>query len=218
MRPGENLHSQFLQALGTPFQLPVLPAENVLHTCTADKPQSLRQSRVTGYVQRPRFQTVRQVIRHGLIDGVAARPAEQQRLGIAAAEQQPRPLRPQQPLMPRHGDKIRPQRLKIHGQRPGGLGGIDDERHPPFPAHLRQLLHGQNIAEHVGNVGKYRRVRPLLQFPPEAGKGVLPVKQPPPRHPDIRPQRMKRAGHGVVLEPGHDHPSPRLHDGTDGNI
>ena len=84
MRPGEYLHPQFLQALGTPFQLPVLPAENVLHTCTADKPQSLRQSRVTGYVQRPRFQAVRQVIRHGLIDGVAARPPEQQRLGIAA--------------------------------------------------------------------------------------------------------------------------------------
>lgn len=93
--------------------------------------------------------------------------------------------------MPRHGDKIRPQRLKIHGQCPGGLGGVDDERHPPFPGTSPPAAPRQNIAEHVGNVGKYRRIRPLLQFPPEAGKGVLPVKQPPPRHPDIRPQRSE---------------------------
>ena len=120
--------------------------------------------------------------------------------------------------MPRHGDKIRPQRLKIHRQRPGGLGGVDDKRHPPFPAHLRQLLHGQNIAEHIGNVGEHRRIRPLLQLPPEAGKGVLPVKQPPPRHPDIRSQRVKGACHGVMLKSGHDHPSSRLHDGADGDV
>ena len=127
------------------------------------------------------------------------------------------PRQAQQSLMPGHGDKIRPQGGKIHPQRSCRLGGVQNEGDAPLTAQRRHLSHRQNVAKYVGYMGKDRRVGPL-QRPVKGFQGIVPVEQPPPGYPDVRPQRVERAGHGVVLEARYNDPAAGPHETADGDI
>ena len=49
-------------------------------------------------------------------------------------------------------------------------------------------------------------------------KRILPVKEPPPGHENIRPQPMEGPGHGVMLKAGDHHSVPRLDQGMNGHV
>ena len=67
---------------------------------------------------RSRLQAVGKEIRHCLFGGLAARAAEQERLSAVCTQQDSRPLRAVQPLVPGHGDETRPGLRKGDGQKP----------------------------------------------------------------------------------------------------
>ena len=75
-------------------------------------------------------------------------------------------------------------------------------------AKLRQLLHRQHIAKHVGHMGKDRRYWLLTQGLVKGCQGVLPIKQLPARHCNPGSQGVKGAGDCVVLEARDHHPVP----------
>ena len=89
---------------------------------------------------RPCLQTVGKKVRHALAQRFAACAALNERERVAAAEQQPRPLRAVKSLMPRHGKECGRERGKVDRQRARGLRRVDDERHACATAELRDAL------------------------------------------------------------------------------
>ena len=189
---------------------PAAPTEHIAHSGI--------QPCCPGHIDRPCLQPLRQHIRHIFPNGFAARAAEQQWGSLPPAQQQPRALGTQQPLVAGSGNKLRPQGIQLHRQRPSGLGCIQNKGHTLLPAQGSHFLHRQNIAEHVGHMGKYRRIRPGTEGTPKLLQGIVPVKQPPPRHLHLRPQGIQRAHHRIVFKPGHRHAASGLYQTANGNI
>ena len=213
----EGMHPQLFQSRGAALHLAVLPAGDGIPPAQ-HIPHSRLQPRRPGDVHGAGLQPLRQQLRHIPAKRLAARAAEEQRGGLPGAQQQPGALGAQQPLVPRHGDKRRPQPVQFHRQGSGGLGRIQDKGDSPLPAHGRHLLHRQHIAEHVGHMGKHRRLRPGPKGPGEFLQGILPAEQPPSGDLQLGPQGIQGPHHCIVLEAGHRHPGPGPHQGADGDI
>ena len=184
-----------------------------------DEPQSLQQPRDARHIMGARLQPVGKLLWHVLQKGLRAGTTLQQRRSLVAAQQQSCALRAVQSLVPRHGDKCRPQLPHGHRQHPCRLGGVQHEGHVCLPAQRRNVLHRQTVAEHVGHMGADHRVRPGLQRLPELRQHRLRLEQ---RRVDDRQRHVRdaveRPCHRVVLIPGDDDPAPRLHQRLDGDV
>ena len=66
-------------------------------------------------------------------------------------------------------------------------------------------------------MGKNRRIRPF-QGICKTGKGILPIKKPPARHQQLRPQAVKGPGHRIVFKAADRHLHSGLYQAPDGNI
>ena len=117
-----------------------------------------------------------------------------------------------------HGDEGRPQFFLPHRHTAGGLGCIHNEGNPPAAAQNGDLLYGQDETEHIGDVGTHHRFRIRFQTGLKGIQQSLPVKQRGFGCHDLRPQGVERPGDGIVLPGGDEHPVPRLHQGTDGDV
>ena len=144
--------------------------------------------------------------------------AVEQRLRRFGAQQQAGAHGTQQPLVARHGNEIRPPGIQIDFFRSGALGRVHRKGHPIPAAQPAELRLRQHIAEHIGRMGKHRRVHPLLQGILKPGQGIRRVKELPPRHRHPGSQGIQGPYDGIVLEARHQHPAPRLHQAADGNI
>ena len=120
--------------------------------------------------------------------------------------------------MPGHGDKVRPQGLKVQGQGPRRLGGVHDQGHTPLPAQAGDFFHGQDIAEHVGHVGTHRDLRPQVQLLPKGGHHGLRPKQRGTGDEQLGVSGVEGPGDGVVLIAGQGHPGSGAHQGPNGQI
>ena len=218
MLPGKDLQAQFFQSFSSQPQLGVLPAENILRPPAQKTAHSLCQSGKTRHIHGSCLQPLRQVGRHILIDGIAAGAAPKQGFSPVPAQQQPRPLRPQQALVSRHGNEFGSQCFQRNRQASGRLSRVHDKGNPPFPAAFCHLLHRQDIAEDIGYMGEDRPICPtvkgFLPFP----QRVRPVKELPAghHHPGIQP--VEGTGHRVVLKAGYHHPAAGPEQGMDGDI
>ena len=114
--------------------------------------------------------------------------------------------------------KSAPQGFHIDLQGAGRLGGIDHKGHPGLPAQSGHFLHRQDIAEHIGNMGKNCRLRPFLQGLMKGFQGILPVKKLSSCHGKPCPQGSQGPDHRIVLKAGNRHPCPRFYQRTDGNV
>lgn len=85
--------------------------------CARTKAMPASSPRDAGDVVRPCLQTVGKKVRHALAQRFAACAALNERERVAAAEQQPRPLRAVKSLMPRHGKECGRERGKVDRQR-----------------------------------------------------------------------------------------------------
>ncbi len=140
--------------------------------------------------------------------------------GSRAAEQKAGPLGAVQPLVARHGDKGRPQFLQMDragspptGRRPA-IRGTPRSRHRPG-----DLLHGEDKAEHIGYMGTYSRVHPLVQGLSEGLYQSLRPKERAAGHPDLHIRDgVERPGDRVVLIAGDHHSVPRTDQGLYGDI
>ena len=120
--------------------------------------------------------------------------------------------------MSRHGNEFGSQCFQRNRQASGRLGRVHDKGNPPFPAAFCHLLHRQDIAKDIGNMGEYRPVRPPIQRLFPLRKGVRPVEELPAghHHPGIQP--VEGTGYRVVLKAGDHHPAAGAEQGTDGDI
>ena len=119
--------------------------------------------------------------------------------------------------MARHRREGRAQALKIQVQYTGRLGGVDNKRHLEFSAHFRYLINGQNIAEHVGNMGTYHKLRPGDLFS-KLLQGIFPVEKLSSRNNDLCAQLRKGSCHRVMLKPGDQDPCAPAGFGAHGDI
>ena len=164
----------------------MLPVKDTPDALPLDEPQSRSQSRSPGNIHGPGFQPLRQILGHFPGPGLAAGAAIKQRRSRIPAQKQSRSLGAKKSLVPRHGNKIRSPAGQIHIQRARALGRVHNEWHPCLTAQPRHFFHRQNIAEHIGYMGKDRCVHPIFQFPPEIVQQFLPGKQPFPGNPNVR--------------------------------
>ena len=132
-------------------------------------------------------------------------------------QQDPRPLRPEQSLMPRAGDKRRSRLPQRERQRPGGLRGIDDERNVRLAAERRDLPDRQDIAEHIGDMGADNSVRLGLEAAPKRleRRGVVKKRA---EVPDFGMTRVERTRHGVVFKMRDQNAAALRNDGRDREI
>ena len=180
-------------------------------------PDALTEPGNTRHVVRARFQTVRQILRHGLQDALRAGAAGKERQPGSAAEQKPRPLRPQQALVPRHGNERGAQRLQIQRKHTGGLRRVHDQRDAKTRAKFRNLRDRQHKSIDIGHMRTHRRTRTRQQSAKIRQHGFL-VKQPSRRDAHLRSALMQRPRNGVVLIPGDYDRVSRLYQRVDRQI
>ena len=109
------------------------------------------------------------------------------------ADQNARPLRTVERLVPRHAQKRRRKLSQRHRQNPCRLRAIENQRHLPLAAQCRNFLHRQNIAEHVRHVRADNRLCVLCDCRAEALDRIVRVKQPPSGNADIRADLIERS-------------------------
>ena len=168
---------------------------------------------------RPRLEPVREILRHLLPPRLAPRPAEEKRLRLRGAQQQSRPLRAVEPLVPRHRRECRAPAGEVHLQHARRLRRVHDQRHAPRAAERRNLRDGRDGPEHVRDVIADGGVRPLRQCLRKAlGHGVR-VKQRRvhDRDRDVR-DAVEHARDGVVLIARDRDPAPRAHECPDRDV
>ena len=124
-----------------------------------------------------------------------------------------------EPLVARHGDKVRSQAPHVDREGAGGLGGVDDKGDSPLPADLADLLDGQDIAEDIGDMGADYRVRPLCDQRPEPLDHGRLVKERGIDHMDLQPWNgVEGTGDGVVFISGNHDPPAWGYQGVDSEI
>ena len=163
------------------------------------------------------LQPVRQVIRHGLGNAVRAGATAEQGAARPGTDQDAGTLGAKEPLMPRHGNKGRAQPFIVHLQNPRRLGGVNDEGNPLLPAQAGNVIDGQDIAEHVGDVGADRKLHPgqlILKGRQHGGA----VKQRSFRHMDFRPQGRQGPCDRIMLIAGDQDSGSFTGQAVDGNI
>ena len=180
--------------------------------------QPCLQTRDAGHIVRTDLQPVRQEVRHGLLERRAARAAVEERCGVVRAQQKSSPLRAVKPLVSRHGDKGRAERVQLERQDASGLRGVHDQGNSLRAAERSDLLDRQNEAEHIGDVRADDgvKLRRDAVFKGAQQRGA--VKERRSGDLDPRAQRVQRPRNGVVLIAG-DGDAPALrHERTDGDV
>lgn len=115
---------------------------NLLRAETAHEADAFEQPRDARHVVRPRLEPVREILRHLLPPRLAPRPAEEKRLRLRGAQQQSRPLRAVESLVPRHRRECRAPAGEVHLQHARRLRRVHDQRHAPRAAERRNLRDG----------------------------------------------------------------------------
>ena len=105
-----------LASIGSGFGLCLLPPQDVFCAQLFHTAHPRQQAVDPRHIHRPGLPPVREKIRHGLLHGIASGAPGQQGFRDAAAQQQSGTHGPQQALMPRHGNEIRPQFPQLQRQ------------------------------------------------------------------------------------------------------
>ena len=129
VRAGKHLHTCMPQSPDAVLQQVVFPVKSRIQSPFPQIPYACTQAGTARHIHGSGFQPVRKFRRHILLSGIASGSPIEQGLCSILAQQQTGSLGAQQPLMPRHGDKIRTQFIQPNRQRSGGLGGIQHKGH-----------------------------------------------------------------------------------------
>ena len=195
-------------------------AQNGLCPLSADKANARQQACDPWHIVGPSLYAVRQEVRHLLTERNTPRAALQQRSRdlTVPAQEHAGALWAVQPLVSRHGDKGRAERVQLERQDARGLRGVHDQGNSLRAAERSDLLDRQNEAEHIGDVRADDgvKLRRDAVFKGAQQRGA--VKERRSGDLDPRAQRVQRPRDGVVLIAG-DGDAPALrHERTDGDV